>query len=238
MGQGEMSLNGLRTRTGEVAVRIFGLALCAILLISLGCTSVRTTALDRHQGGHLTKNPDLPLKGVPVMLRVPTHVDVTIEQVDYWHPEGKTFVAVGADIPSRQVSAEIKHTEKMFLVDPKRVASGSGIYGFQFDGEGDKAGRGYLSGVSYEAVDTTLNESASLITNIAKVVGRTASTADELAEDSGVIATTRTIAYRKFDINAPTIEDDIRCFVNLYLNDCHTNCCSSPNYPQSSCPQP
>lgn len=212
---------------------VFGLAV--MVVAASGCTSVKTTVLDRREGGHLTKNPDLPLKGVPVMLRVPTHVDVTIEQVDYWYPDGKSFVQVGAELPSRHVKAEIKHTEKMFLVDPKRVASGTGIYGFSFDPDNGNAGRGYLKGVSYEAVDTTLKESAALISNIAKVVGSPTSAAEELASDSKVIATSRTIAFRKFDINSCSIEHDIREFVNDYLNDCHPDCCTDPQYPGSVC---
>lgn len=210
-------------------MRLLATGLGLWCLVSVGCTSIKTTVLDRREGGHLTKNPDLPLKGVPVMLRVPTHVDVTIEQVDYWTADDNgDLKLISENVPSRHVSAEIKHTEKMFLVDPKRVASGSGIYGFTFDAEGDGAGHGYLQGASYEAVDTTLQESAALISTIASVAGRTTSRSElKMAEESQVITTTRTIAYRKFDINACSIEDDIRGFVNLYLNDCHAGCCQS-----------
>ena len=209
------------------------------LLVGLGCNSVKTIPMDRSEGGHLSPNPPCPLKGVPVMLRVPTHLDVTIEEVEYWTSDGKCLTPVDDDLRGRHVTTEIQHTEKMFLVDPKRVASGSGFYGFGFDGEGEKAGKGYLKSAAYGATDTTLAETASLISSIVKLgAGAPRSAGDRmavgLATEAEIVATTRTVAFRKFDINSPTLDEDVRCFCQMYLNACQTGCKSDPTYVQGS----
>lgn len=219
----------------------FGVGLA--LVSCIGCASVKTTVLDRKPGGHLTKGSERPINGVPVMLRVPTHLDVTITQTEFWDPKSGKFQQVGAEMPSRHVETKIIETEKLFFLDPKRVASGTGIYGFSFDG-GDadtpgNPGNGYLTGLTYEAVDTTVAQSASLITNIASTLGNLKSDEDEaqaMADNAKVIMTQRTIAFRKFDINSPSIEEDVRGFCAQYLNDCRPNCCSDPNYPAPQCP--
>ena len=215
------------------------LVIAASLIVSLGCNSIRTTVLDRAPGGNLQKNPGRPIKGVPVMLRVPTHLDVKIVQIDYWKTTDAGLEQIGVEMPVRHIDTRIMETEKMFFVDPKRVASGTGIYGFTFDSaatDSQNSGKGYLSGVSYEAVDTTLEKSAELATNIARLFAGQATTAgQELAKETGVITTERTIAFHKFNINSPNIENEVRKFCNDYLNDCHVSCCTNPNYPPSSC---
>ena len=209
-------------------------SICALLGIvmlgSLGCASIKTTVLDRCEGGQLATS-QRPVKGVPVMLRVPTHLDVKVVQVDYWRPNRETgdLERLENQLPSRYVDTEIQETEKMFFVDPKRVASGSGIYGFKFNSaDGDaNAGKGYLSGVSYKADDTTLAESAALFGNITRIIAQATGAAEDnqaIGNDLGLIATKSTIAFCKFDINSPYIEDDVRDFCNHYLNDCNPGC--------------
>ncbi len=203
-----------------------------LILGSFGCNSIKTTPLDRQEGGHLCVAHEAPLQGLPVMLRVPTHLDVTIEEVKYWYPNNGVLAEVESDGSAsntgRHVITKVAETEKMFLVDPKRVASGTGIYGFSFAEA--SPGKGYLSGTSYEAVDTTISESAALVRGLAKAFA-TSDSNDDTAE-SGLITTTRTVAFRKFDLNSPTIEDDVRSFCHLYLNGCQGSCNTQPAYPQ------
>lgn len=211
-------------------------ALAALtLLVGLGCNSIKTLPMDRSEGGHLSPNPPCPLQGVPVMLRVPTHLDVTIEEVEYWQVGEESLIPLNQDIRGRHISTEIQYTEKMFLVDPKRVASGTGFYGFGFDGAGDNAGKGYLKSAAYGATDTTLSQTAALITNIAKAAGGAPMsaegiTAKSMLEATTVIPTTRTVAFRKFDINRPTVDEEVRCFCQQYLNACQTDCGQPPRY--------
>ena len=217
-------------------MRLIFLLMAVFVVAGLGCGSIRTTPLDRSAGGHLSQDCEAPLKGVPVMLRVPTHLDVTIEEVAYWYPSKNGELGpVEMDDSlgtGRHVITEIKEIEKMFLVDPKRVASGSGRYGFSFAGQADDAGKGYLNGSSYEAVDTTLSQSAAL----ARAVVANFKSANKndlaVADEAGLVTTTRTVAYRKFDLNSPTIEGDVRAFCDLYLNGCQIGCADEPAYPQ------
>lgn len=193
-----------------------------LLLSSPACNSIKTTPIDRQSGGQLSADCQSPLPGIPVMLRVPTHLDVEIKEVEYWTPSQGILRPLAGQTTSRHVSAEVQSIEQMFLVDPKRVASGSGAYGFQFDAK--HAGHGYLSGADYQANDTTLSQTSTLIASIAKTTGSPISAAEQdLASTSGVITTTRTIAFRKFDINSPSVDQEVKQFCDQYVNGIHLN---------------
>ena len=221
-----------------------------ILTLMSGCTSIRTTVLDRSESGHLSPNPDRALKGVPVMLKVPTHIDVHIVQIDYWTPNEATgelelMKVKNGEFPNRQVKTELKRTEQMFLVDPKRPGAGLGMYAFGFS---DDAGKGYLANASYKSQDKTFDSSVALFRQISKTLGATTgadSDGDEkeetVVEDdaekvlriSGIISTRRTIAFKRFRLNASLVDTEIQTFVDQYMNDCHKSCyVGSPKNPK------
>lgn len=222
-----------------------------VALACTGCTSIRTTVLDRSENGHLSANPDMPLPGVPVMLKVPTHIDVEIVQVDYWVPHPVTgelelMKENNAEFPNRHIQTELVKTEQMFLVDPKRPGSGTGIYGFGFKNDDSaNAGKGYLDSVTYKSIDKTFESSAALYSQIVKVLGvPTAGDAngdgqvDATEQDqktlgeSGIVSTQRTIAFRRFKLNTPHVDQDVQLFVDEYMNACHGSCfVGSPSYP-------
>ena len=58
--------------------------LFAVLLTATGCSSFRTSAVDRVENDMLVVNPDCPMKGVPVSLRVPSHLELCVVETTYW----------------------------------------------------------------------------------------------------------------------------------------------------------
>ena len=222
---------------------VYGL-LGILILSSIGCNSIKTTPLDRSESGRLTPNPSVPLQGVPVMLKVPTHIDVEIIQVDYWRPNSKTnlleiMTVNGGAFANRHVQTELVKTEQMFVVDPKRPGAGMGVYGFGFRNGAEDNGKGHLSSINYQSQDSTLESSAALFRQIAAVAGQSTSAeadanGDQMVDGaeqnqvelraSGVISTRRTIAFRRFKLNAPGVEAEVKAFVGNYMNNCHGGC--------------
>ncbi len=225
---------------------------CSLLLAALGCNSIRTTVLDRSEDDRLQKNrPTTSLKGIPVMLKVPTHMEITVYERSFFYQtkQSNRLVAVDCnEMPTRFVKTNVAKTEKMFLVDPKRAAAGITEYGFKFQGgeEGKSAaGHGYLSQANYKVQDETLTQAASLVNSVAAALLTSPGTpgADPKsvmeAENGDAVPVheiDRVVAFCRFDINSPTYDEDVRQFLNQYLNHCQS-CQNLPQYgtPKADC---
>lgn len=214
------------------------IALFPLMVLGLitGCSSIRTTSVDRTEHDQYIENCEEPLKGMPVMLRVPTHLEVSILETRYWQIDEEADLQ---PLESKRAVLDIKHdlkyTEKMFVVDPLRPLSGDQEYGFSFtggtDGNAAEAGKGYLSGLSYKATDTSIVDSAALIGAALKRFGTTQANDGEGAAPSNVVETQRVIAFRRFDVNSPTFENDVYAFLECYLNNraCDQKCQVTPS---------
>ncbi|MEQ8856570.1 hypothetical protein [Gimesia sp.] len=208
-----------------------------LLALSTGCGSIKTTAYDRLEDDTLIANPDRHLKGVPVTLKVPTHLKLTIEEKTFWRVEGSELIPVTTCRATRDVIPKVQYTEKIFLVDPVRPGSGSSGFGFTFKG-GVESGSGHLEGLNYEITDTTISDSATLLAKSIGFVnafakptagGQTASAfgkGNDEVKRLDVLETTRVIAWSQFDINSEYFEEDVMGFLNQHLNDrsCDPEC--------------
>ncbi len=200
-----------------------------ILGLAAGCSSFQTTAIDRLDNDTIVVNPEKPLKGVPVSLRVPTHLELSVIETTYWKismdatpDHNPTVVPLAACRPTRTVTHDAKYTEKIFLVDPVRPGSGTGSYGFAFtsnDADKRDQGKGHLRNVTYKIDDTTIKDSASLLATSLNFVNALATSSGKPeTNNSGLIATDRVVAFARFDINSPTFEGDVTCFLESNLN--------------------
>ena len=199
------------------------------LVISSGCSSFRTQAVNRCENDRLVVNPDRPMKGIPVSLRVPSHLDLCVIETTYWEKKDlpgrkPTLLPLSTCRPTRTVAHEVRYTEKVFLVDPVRPLAGTQSYGFSFKQNTsinkDNSGKGYLQEVEYEIDDKSIKESASLLSNSLSLLNAIQTSASQaLPNTSNLIATDRALAFSRFDINSPTFENDVAEFL-----DCHINC--------------
>ena len=169
-----------------------------------GCSSFRTTAVDRYEQDTLVVNPERPMKGIPVSLKVPTHLELKVIETTYWEKqenpgEKPTLVPLSTCRATRSVNHELCYTEKIFLVDPVRPGAGIQNYGFTF-ASGDKAnpsdaGKGYLRNVDYKIDDRTIQESANLVSNVLGLVTAFQTGAADARPNTGtLISTDRTVA--------------------------------------------
>ncbi len=218
-------------------VRLIWIA--TLSMVFSGCSSIRTQMWTRAEDEHLHPDHCHGLKGMPVMLKVPSHLEVTITETLYAaHRNTKDGFLEVVDLgrPDLNVSANLKYTEKMFLVDPVRVGAGEGGYGFGFgsvkDGaqfknaneEAQSAGHGYLSSMNYKADDQTIRTSATLLARVLSLERNPARATTASLTDGkfGLFPITRTVAFRRFDLGACDVDQEVQAFLDEHLNHDHS----------------
>jgi hypothetical protein len=199
------------------------LVLFCMAIALAGCHSFRTTAVDRCENDTIVVNPEKPLHGIPIALRIPTHLDLKVIETTYWEKttgeDGRpTLTPLRTCRPTRDVEHTVKETEKIFLVDPVRPAAGLVNYGFEFQ---QNSGKGYLKKVNYMIDDQTITQSADLIANSLGLIDALRKSANTQASPNtaDLISTDRVIAFCRFDINSPTFECDVAQFLECQLNN-------------------
>ena len=207
-----------------------------ILFLGLaGCSSFRTIAVDRLDNDMVIVNPNHPMKGVPVSLRVPSHLELCVIETTYWEkqdiPGGKpTLGPLHTCRATRSITHDVKYTEKVFLVDPMRPAAGTQKHGFTFQSNDSRntkdAGKGYLQKVEYKIDDQTITESANLLANSLGLINALQTSANQAQPNkSGLVSTDRTVAFARFDINSPSYEQDVADFLDNNVNCARTTTC-------------
>lgn len=225
------------------------IALLSIMSLT-GCTSIRSTMLLRTDNNSYVGNSNgsarcdgaaRPFKGVPITVELPTHLDVSITETYYLFAGIAPATTNSADVaaslqeavPSARrnlgVKAELVKTKKLFTVDFKRPAAGVLSYNAKFAGQ-------YFDAINNKIEDRTINDTADAIATVlpklasltAAKKGTDGTTGSEL--QNRVIKGERVVAFRRFDLNSPTFEDDVEQFVNQHLNcdDCFGNPLNNP----------
>ena len=200
----------------------------AVQIGQASCSAIRTTPMTRHANEELSVDECSPLKGVPVMLKVPSHLEVEIIETTYYdYCKDGQLQPVYEVNPARRASVQLRYIEKMILVDPVRPFSGQGGYGFGFTGPPTATGlppdanqgNGYLGQFSYTATDTTIKDTATLLATVAPLVGITkaAATPSTAPLSDSLIKLERTIALRRFDLAMPNLQGELQCFLDTHI---------------------
>ena len=180
----------------------FGLFVLLALLLS-GCTSIRSTMLNRTEDDDFVGNSNgdpkecgmtRPFKGVPITMKVPTHVDVRIIETYYLYNSDSGLTQLRTRHRNLGVETAFVMTEKVFTVDFKRPLSGTIDYAATFGPDQ------YFDTIKTKVVDTTITDVTALVaaaiplftTPVAALSGST------IASD--VIVDTRAVAFRRFDM--------------------------------------
>lgn len=212
-------------------------ALMLTLIATSGCCSIRTTAIDRKENDCLVVNPECPMHGIPVQLKIPTHLELKVVETTYWEKqdipgEKPTLVPLSTCRATRTVEHDVCYTEKIFLVDPVRPGAGTSAYGFAFKSGGDNnknVGKGYLEKVSYKIDDQTIKESANLLSSALGFISAFQTGSSDPNPNTGtLVSTDRTIAYGQFDINSPSFEEEVSAFLDCHVNRAGNSCVKCP----------
>ena len=192
---------------------------------AIGCTSMRSIFLHRDESNtSWTKERRLP--GVPITLRVPTHLRVTVVEKHFLvvnSGTGETRVTrVNLPSPIRAVTHELVYTEKIFTVDFKRPAAGKMKLSAEFENQ-------YFKKIEHEVEDETIEQVANLLSKIAPgglfspaSIGESKAFADNVQEVDSVVA------VRLFEIDEPDFEEQLTAFLDCHVNQSHDAWVSPP----------
>ncbi|QDU51438.1 hypothetical protein [Gimesia panareensis] len=201
--------------------------LVSCLLISLmhaGCTSFRTMTLGRLDSDSLfVECFGHKQKGVPVKLKVPTHVVVSIyeQQVLIRGNDGVKLQSFSP--PQYEVDSVLSYTDKVFLVDFARPAGGSltlgseGNNGITFDNEQ------YFQTIQAEVKEETMKQVGKALETLQGAFTSADSTSGVVKTEnmtSNLSFERSIIACQRFDLARPHWEDEVNCFVEEYLGKC------------------
>lgn len=203
-----------------------------LLLAVTGCTSFSSTPMTRWDDGTFSGDSNgkrsffcasKPYKGIPVRVKLQTHVDVWIDEEYCLATDGSAPVD---NLRFMKVRQEPVTTEQVIIVDFKRPAAGTGDFKLKFSEEQ------YFSNIDSHVIDKTIEQSTALVATVLKA----ASTANEsgqpaVKETPQFEWKVRTVAYQRFDLSNPNYEAELDEFVSHHLNNCN-QCSGSPTYDQ------
>lgn len=174
------------------------------------------------------------LKGVPVTVRVPTHLRLEVIEQRYIDPKTQCLLTDACQRPilGRRVAWTIQERDEVFTVDSVRPASGRLTYAATLEDQ-------YFKTFNTKIEDTTIQK-------ITEVLGKFDPTPPKVPKGSGnalagvapagnVTLVEGTIAAEIFDLRDPSLEDRVHAFLRQYVNDCH-DC--PPPLSLPACPAP
>jgi len=231
----------INTITGGNPMRSHIYFVLAFCILSAGCTSFTSTVLKRfddntYAGQSAGHNKILgqprPFKGIPITLKVPTHLDIYIKETYFVQlDEISAKEPLAGKVRLLDIQTEIIKSDKVFTVDFKRPAAGFLDLDMTFDQEEQ-----YFSKIISQLQDDTITDTASLVATSIKTISAIAASRTPLPDDLKKILKaqrieqdTRVVAFQRFDIDSPSFEQDVECFVQLHLNGCN-QCGTPPTY--------
>jgi hypothetical protein len=189
---------------------MFRLAGLLTLMAVTGCTSINSTMLTRNEcntGWNKIKH----LKGVPITLKVPTHLKVYVYDLHFLKPDG-SFVETKS--PIRDFATEFILAEKIFTVDFKRPAAGA--YNLDLDMTEDQ----YIQKISHDVTDQTIQDVTGLIQGLGGI-GLSLATGPGTESSSKIEEIKSVAAVGVFEVEDPLFEDKVTTFINCHLNQAH-----------------
>ena len=225
-------------------VKLFRLQLvmALLVLVSCGCTTFRSTIMERDEHDRIyPQSRPRTSAGVPVKLKVPTHLEVTIKEkyqiIDGVVKDGHVVPPEIVNLGSNgrrflNVETAIGYTDKVFTVDFPRPFSGdltlgsASSGGLQFDGEQ------FFSQVHGTIDDQTIEDINSVIKSelptLQNTLAKAAPKSVEAELDAATVGSNiklgeRVVAFQRFDISECDWEAKVQNFINFHLN-CNQAC--------------
>jgi len=187
------------------------LSIVALLLIAqIGCSSMNSTMLTRDESNQFWTRKGA-LKGVPITLKVPTHVQLTVFERHFLvYDEFGRVSRLTLPYVVRDFSQEFIYSDKIFTVDFKRPAAGT--YNLDLDLTEDQ----YIQKFQYDVTDQTIEKVTSLVQQLVPGGFEAVSALDTYYKEIQSV-----VAVGMFEIDAPDFEEQMSAFVNCHLNQAH-----------------
>ena len=212
----------------------------------LGCTSFHTTAIGRLENDSLFKDclgRKQKAKGIPVKMKVPTHIIVKVYEQQILVQDGKngnTEIKLHSfDPPQYEIETEKIYTDKVFLVDFLRPAGGelnlvagaaSDQNGINFDSSQ------YFSGIQASVKEQTMEDIGAALETIGAIPATLAEKTSAGMVKSDEVLTNVSfeksiVACQRFDLARPDWEMELNAFVGNYTARCRKCCKTSSTLP-------
>lgn len=207
-----------------------------------GCASYSSTIMSRLPNDRLRKNNNQCVKGIPVTVKIPTHVDAIVKE-EYFVVQGRDQSADGSTgsgntvthipnlgKPIRSVSLETIYTPKVLTTNFVRPAAGTLLLGDDSKDGITLDPENYFATIQGKVDDQTLEDLNAAIPNIKKVIGLQDPVAKKVSAGGKATSLERcesfssVVAYRRFDINEPGWEMELQTFVDSHIS-CQTQPC-------------
>jgi len=202
-----------------------GLLLACVLAFGSGCTSIVSTMVTRDETNQTWERHDC-LNGIPITLKVPTHLKVYVYHKHYLEPvlndvrDTVGYKAANVGVVVRDFSHELMYTEKVFVVDFKRPPAGSSNLRV------DMTEKQYLAEIQHDVTDTTIAQVGALIGEFAGLPpqqpgGAKSAGAPPSRFRPQLIPLRSLVAVGIFEIEAPDFEQQLKQFISCHVNQAH-----------------
>lgn len=187
----------------------------ALLTWTSGCTSIESTMVTRDETNQ-TWEQHRCLKGIPITLKVPTHLKVYVFHKHYLEVVGANHVVpVEVDVVVRDFAHEFMYTDKIFTVDFKRPLAGSSNLLMEMTDEQ------YIDKLQHDVTDKSIEKIGGLITAISPQSKAGSMSAAGLADDRRIKEVRSLVATGIFEIESPDFEAQVMQFINCHVNQSH-----------------
>lgn len=197
------------------------LALVVLVTIS-GCSSIRSTLLDRNEsntGWCRVKH----LKGVPITLKVPTHLRVYVYKKQFLEQVKVAGVSKWQPVTGMgemyDFGSEVLYTEEIFTTDFARPAAG--MSNLKVDLASDQ----YIQNFKQDITDNTLQQIGNLVDKIPTLFtplgggAVNATDVDKTGDDVSLKEIKSVVAAGVFEVNDPNFELQVQEFISRHLNN-------------------
>jgi hypothetical protein len=195
-------------------------ALLTVTMAVAGCASATSTLLMRDESNSVWEKKK-HLTGIPITLKVPTHVKVYVYETYYL----QTVTVGGVERTERlklpfnvrDFAQEFIYTEKIFTVDFKRPAAGT--FNLRLDMTEDQ----YFQNVAQDVTDQTIQQVGSLIKTLAPggLIPTLAGASDGAVPLDALVPVKSVVAVGIFEIDAPDFEQQLTTFINNHITQSH-----------------
>ncbi len=197
----------------------------SIVTLQIGCAGMTSTMLNRSESDDYSVNKPAGrvhhvTKGVPVTLKVLTHLDVRVTETLYYTDGANGLQPVKLGRRLLDVETNPIRTNKVFTVDFKRPGAGVLDYKADFSDQFFTTFKNKIDDQTLEDINYALGRTSGIIK---RFLATKALTVEKLETDvkNKLIVVTRHVAYQRFDVNDPNFETNVDAFISHHLNNCH-----------------
>lgn len=192
----------------------------AVIFACTGCTSFTSTVVGRSRDAKFSGNLlMMRSKGIPCKFKVPTHVEVTIEETYFLDP--KTGDVLVPEKRILDVTTNPIYSDQLFMVEVIRPFAGT------LDMTGKDKGfffneKGYLTKIGASIEDKTIRDANEVLASSRfKDLVKKKST---VTGGEGLTHQTRTVAIKRFNIAECDWHIAMSDWVDQYVNECTKTC--------------